>query len=203
MKKVTIFTILLIFVVGVTLTFGFGLPTGPKLKKAEMTLKLSDMNAAFKSYEGTDLDPFKDAPYKYNVYGDADIDTFMTSSHKIGGSMKFANKLMSELYAKVDAAKDAGELEKVKGEAESLSTVLVGVTADATKLVASGSALVKSAPGKFKGNPMNLTVLPSLLGDLKGCLDCLSGASKDAKTLTDKMGPLMDKIKEKGATFAG
>ena len=204
MRKVTIFTALIVFVLSVSFAFGFGLGNlKGTLKQKEMELKLSDLNAKFKKFEGTDNDPYKDAAYKYNVYGDSEFDTFLTSSHKLGASMTFSNKLMDNLYKGVDAAKEQKDLDAVKADAEMLNSVLGGVAAEATKLIASGTALAKNAPNKFKKNPMDLKVVPALVKDLKGCLDCLKKAGDDAKVLTDKITPLMDKIKEKAASFAG
>ena len=205
MKKVSLLTLVLVFVLGVSLAFAIGLPGkkggGAKLKKAEKTLALGDLSAGFKKFEGTDLDPFKAAPYKYNVYGDADIDTFLTSSHKIGATMQFANKLVDDLYKKVDAAEKKEDLDAIQADADNLNKVLAAITADGSKLVASGTALLGSAKDKFTSLSA-LKALPSLLGDLKKCVDCLKKAGDDAKLMTDKIVPLLEKVKTKAAEFA-
>ena len=205
MRKITIITLLFVFVLGASLALaGFGLPGGgPKLKAEKKEMKLGDLNAKYAKYEGTDSDPFKDKPYEYNAFGDSEIDTFLSSSHKVSATMQFANLMVNDLYKKVDAAKDAKELETLKADAQMLSGILTAIPADATKLAAAGTGLIKNSPNKFKKNPMNLKVLPELIKDLKGCLDCLKKAGEEAKTLGEKIVPLMSKIKEKAATFAG
>jgi len=204
MRKVSLFTILLVFVIGISLSFGFGLgKLKGTLKKAEKELKLGDLNAKFKKFEGTDSDPYKTGALKYNVYGDKDFDGFLTSSHKVSGTVTFANTLMDNLYKGVDAAKDQKELDGVKADAEMLQTVLTDTTTEGAKLAGSGTAMVKKAPNKFKSNPMDLKVVPELVKDLKGATDAVKKAADGAKVLSDKIAPLMQKITEKAKTFAG
>jgi hypothetical protein len=209
MKKVSVLALLFVFVIGVSASFAIGIPgvgkgksDGAKLKKAEKEFKLADLNASFKKFEGTDCDPYKAAPYKYNVYGDGDVDTFLTSSHKINATVTFSNQLINDLYAKVDKAETKEDLEGLKKDAEFLGSALAPLVAEGTKLVASGAALAKSAPGKF-GNLSNAKVLPSLIKDLGGAVKGLKASGDEIKVITDKIAPLVSKIAEKVAGLAG
>lgn len=189
MKKVTIFTILLIFVLTVSLSFAFGIPKlgKGKLKAADQELTLKDISPKLEKFMGTDSDPFKGEPYKINVYGDNDIDTFILSSHKITMTAKFGKSLMTDLNTKLAAATTKDEIAKLQDDAKVLQEVVMAATADSAKLVSSGTNLITTVPGKIKSNPVDAILLPKVLTSLKDALAALKASVTDITGLTGEI----------------
>ncbi len=203
MKKVTIFTIFLVFVLGVSLSFAFGIPKvgKGKLKKADKTLTLKDIDPKLEKFVGTDADPYKDKPFTFKVYGDPDIDTFIISSNKLSMTSTFGKVMMKDLNAKLDAAKTKDEVSKLEEDAKVLQAIFTSAATEGPKLVTSGTGLVTKVPGKFKSNPKDALLLPKVLTSLKDALAALKISLTDMKGLSAETVKFIGAAAEKAKTL--
>ena len=201
MKKIVVFTVLFAFIFA-GMAFAFKLP-GLKgtLKKKEVELKLSDIDPALKDKEGTDMDPFKDKPYKYNVYGDKEFDGFFTSAHKVNAKITYMTYCIADVEKKLDTVKGA-EAAAMQTEMENIAKMATSITGEATSLIGNGQKLISSAPNKFKKNPIDLKESGNLVKDLKASVEALSSAGKGAGDVAKKAPALATKLAEKAKEAA-
>jgi len=153
--------LIVVMVLGFALTVVFAGPLdglkggkGSNLKKEDKTLKLSDLNASLKKYEGTDLDPAKTVKAGYTVFGDADFDKFSASTARVKLALGFANLVVSDANVKVDKVTKKDELNILDENVKAAQDVLKPVTTDAGNLVSSGQSISTSIAGKMKSDPL-------------------------------------------------
>ena len=198
MRKVTFLTMFIIFVASVSLVMAFGLPgggkKGPKLKKVDKELKISDISPKFKKLEGTGADPFKDSPYKYRTYGDPAIDGMLTSANKILATPKFGAALVADMTKQIGEAKTTDDVKGIQENATVLVEVLTGLVTEGQKVASDGQKLVTSLPNTIMKDPMNAGVLKGALEDIGAVLKGLPTALKDVGAMLKNIKPLMETI---------
>jgi hypothetical protein len=201
MKKVTLFTALLILVLGVTFAFGFGMFKGT-LKKEVVNLKLGDLNPDFKKFEGTDIDPFKDKPITFNKYNDQSIDAFIGSANKLPATLTFGAKCVADLNSKLAAAKTPEEVQALQKDGEMLLKVMTNVGTEATKLIAAGANLISGLQAKFQKNPMDLKHVKDIATDLKDAIAGLKTVPKDAANTIAGLTTFVAEVTKKAKDLA-
>jgi PEGA domain len=171
-----------------------------RLKKVERSFVLEDIDPMFVSLRGTSNDPFQRDSYKYTTFGDSEIDTYLSASHKIHALLLCCNSYLIHLYSAVDVADTKAELDALMSNAERINRLLAPLLPEATKLSAFGALLYNSSVRKFKTNPINLKYLPSLARDLKESSGYLQQAKNDIKVLQDKTSVLISEIDSKATS---
>lgn len=200
MKKVTFFTMFIIFVASVSLVLAFGLPGGggkkggAKLKKVEKELKLSDINPKFKKLEGTGCDPWKEKAYKYNNYGDPAIDGLLTSANKILATPKLGATIIADMTKKIGEAKSVDDVKGIQENGLLLTEVLMGLATQGQKIASDGQKLVTSLPSTIMQDPLNAGVLKGALVDIKNVLVGVPKTLKDVGEMLKNIKPLMETI---------
>jgi hypothetical protein len=195
-------SLLLIFGVGTALAIGLpgGLPGKSNLKKETKSFKLGDVSADLKAFEGTDFDPGKAKPFACNVFGDQEYDTVAIAVTKIDLVTQFAQNVLKDANPKIDAAKEAKDLDAAKKNLEAAQKAAQALAADGAKLTASATSLISNLPGKAKSDPLGYGAnLADMTGVAKKVPDLVG------KTLPDTIKQLTDtltKLTEKAKTFA-
>jgi len=112
---------------------------------------------------------------------------------------KFADAVLKDANAKIDAATKPEELDAAKKNLEAVQKVLPALIADGTKAVSASTSFISGLQGKITKDPLgygkNADTMKTTIGKLPDLVKSLGNLTK---TVTDTIG----KATEKAKTFA-
>ncbi|NLH48193.1 MAG: hypothetical protein GX444_06270 [Myxococcales bacterium] len=189
-----------IFAVGTVHAFKLpgGLPGASNLKKEVKSFKLSDLDADLKEFEGTDFDPAKAAPVACNVFGDADYDKVAVGLAKTNLFIGFANNVLKDANAKIDAATKAEDLDAAKKGLEAAAAAGGKMVPEISAMVPAATSLITNLPGKAKSDPLGYG---ANLADMTKVAKDLPTAAKQLPTTVDELKKAIEKLIAKKNTF--